>query len=206
MKKYTLPALDYDFGALEPHISGRIMEFHHGKHHAAYVKGANDAIEALAQAREKNDFTKIAGLQRALSFNVSGHVLHSIFWKNLSPGRGGQPTGPLASAMNAAFGNFDHFKAQLIETAITTMGSGWAAMAWEPLGQQLVIVQIHDHQSDVTQSGVPLLVLDAWEHAYYLQYGPEKKNFFQAVFNIWNWEDIAARFENARSLKAGPES
>ncbi|HVR63641.1 MAG TPA: superoxide dismutase [Polyangia bacterium] len=205
MKKYELPDLEYDFGALEPHISGRIMELHHSKHHAAYVKGANDAVAALAEAREKNDFSKIAGLQRALSFNLSGHVLHSIFWKNLAPKRGGQPSGPLATAIDTAFGNFDHFKAQLIETAITTMGSGWAALAWEPLGQRLVILQIHDHQSEVTQGGSPLLVLDAWEHAYYLQYGPEKKSFFQAVFNVWNWDDVAARFENARSSNAGPE-
>ncbi len=203
MEKYTLPDLDYDFGALEPHISGRIMELHHAKHHAAYVKGANDATEALQQAREKNDFSKIAALQRALSFNLSGHVLHSIFWKNLAPKRGGQPTGPLATAIDAAFGNFDHFRAQLIETAITTMGSGWAALAWEPLGQRLVTVQIHDHQSEVTQGGAPLLVLDAWEHAYYLQYGPEKKSFFQATFNLWNWDDVAARFDSARAYNIG---
>jgi superoxide dismutase, Fe-Mn family len=203
MEKYTLPSLDYDFGALEPHISGRIMELHHDKHHAAYVKGANDATEALHEAREKNDFTKIAALERALAFNLSGHVLHSIFWKNLAPKRGGQPTGPLATAIGAAFGNFDRFKAQLIETAITTMGSGWAALAWEPLAKRLLIIQIHDHQSEVTQGGTPLLVLDAWEHAYYLQYGPEKKSFFQAIFNLWNWEDIAARFDSAQALNIG---
>jgi Fe-Mn family superoxide dismutase len=203
MEKYTLPDLDYDYGALEPHISGRIMELHHDKHHAAYVKGANDASEALREAREKNDYSRIAALQRTLQFNLSGHVLHSIFWKNLAPKRGGQPSGPLATAIDGAFGNFDHFKAQLIEAAMTTSGSGWAALTWEPLSQRLITVQIHDHQSEVTQGGTPLLVLDAWEHAYYLQYGPDKKPFFQSVFNLWNWEDVSARFEAARSLHLG---
>ncbi|HEY2839893.1 MAG TPA: superoxide dismutase [Pirellulales bacterium] len=203
MNKYTLPDLDYDFGALEPHISGRIMELHHEKHHAAYVKGANEATEALFEAREKNDFTKIASLQRALAFNLSGHVLHSIFWKNLAPKRGGQPTGPLATAIDSAFGNFDHFKAQLVEAAMTTSGSGWAALSWEPLGQRLITTQIHDHQSEFTAGGSPLLVLDAWEHAYYLQYGPDKKSFFQSIFNLWNWDDVAARFESARALNLG---
>ncbi|HEX3697155.1 MAG TPA: superoxide dismutase [Polyangia bacterium] len=203
MNKYTLPDLDYDFGALEPHISGRIMELHHEKHHAAYVKGANEATEALFEAREKNDFTKIASLQRALAFNLSGHVLHSIFWKNLAPKRGGQPSGPLATAIDSAFGNFDHFKSQLVEAAMTTSGSGWAALSWEPLGQRLITTQIHDHQSEFTAGSSPLLVLDAWEHAYYLQYGPDKKSFFQGVFNLWNWDDVAARFESARALNLG---
>jgi Fe-Mn family superoxide dismutase len=203
MAKYTLPELSYDYGALEPHISGRIMELHHTKHHAAYVKGANDALEALEQAREKRDFTRIAGLERNLSFNLSGHILHSLFWRNLAPQRGGQPTGPLAAAINANFGNFEFFKAQLVEAAVTTMGSGWAALCWEPVGKRLIATQIHDHQSEVAQAGIPLLVMDAWEHAYYLQYGPSKKDYFQAIWNLWNWDDVAKRFDTARALDPG---
>src|SRR4051812_29621173 len=119
MARYALPDLPYDFGALEPHISGKIMELHHDKHHAAYVKGANTALEGLAEARRGGDFAKIAALERALAFNVSGHVLHSIFWKNLRPGGGGAPRGPLADAITRDFGAFDGFKNQLIQATGT---------------------------------------------------------------------------------------
>src|SRR5438132_7907919 len=166
MATYILPDLDYDFGALEPHVSGRIMELHHDKHHAAYVKGANDATQALAEAREKRDFTKIAGLQRALAFNLSGHILHSIFWKNLAPKRGGVPTGDFLAAIERDFKDFNRFRRQLTEVASSIMGSGWAALVWEPIGKRLLITQIYDHQSNLAQAGVPLMVLDAWEHAY----------------------------------------
>jgi Fe-Mn family superoxide dismutase len=198
--KYTLPDLRYDYAALEPHISGRIMELHHDKHHRAYVTGGNEALQGLAEARAGKDFRKIAALERALAFHVSGHVLHSIFWQNLKPQGGGQPQGALAEAIDAGFGGFDNFKAQMVEAAMTIMGSGWAVLAWDPLSRRLITTQIHDHQSEITQGGIPLLVLDAWEHAYYLQYGPEKKSFFDAVWNIWNWDDVASRFASVQKL------
>lgn len=200
MSKYTLPELGYDISALEPHISGKVMELHHGKHHAAYVKNANAAIEKLDEARAGSDFTRLAALEKALAFNLSGHVLHSIFWRNLSPQGGGHPDGKLAQAIDHDFGGFDKFRAQFTEVASTIMGSGWAALVWEPLGQRLLITQIYDHQSNLSQSGVPLLVLDAWEHAYYLQYENRKDEFFKAVWTLWNWSDVAARFETARKL------
>ena len=203
MTKYTLPDLPYDYGALEPHISARIMQLHHDKHHQAYVTGANTALEGLAEAREKNDFSKIATLERALAFHVSGHVLHSLFWQNLAPKAGGEPTGPLADQIKQDFGSFAAFRGQLTGAAMTIMGSGWAALAWEPVSHRLVTTQLHDHQSQTTQGGIPLLVLDAWEHAFYLQYGPDKKNFFEAVWNIWNWQDVAARFQAVRNVDLG---
>lgn len=207
MSKYTLPDLPYDFGALEPHISGKIMQLHHDKHHQAYVNGANTALDGLAEAREKNDFTKIAALERALAFHVSGHVLHSLFWQNLAPPKGdevgGEPAGALAEQIKKDFGSFAAFKGQLTNVAMTIMGSGWGSLAWEPVSKRLVTTQIHDHQSDITQGGVPLLVLDAWEHAFYLQYGPDKKSYFEAVWNVWNWKDVAARFEAVRGLDLG---
>jgi len=199
MAKYTLPDLPYDFGALEPHISGKIMELHHGKHHRAYVTNANTALDGLADARAKNDFSKIATLERALAFNLSGHVLHSLFWQNLAPKAGGRPSGELAAAINEHFGSFDKLKRQLTEVAGTIMGSGWAALMWEPLGKRLITAQIYDHQSNVNQAGVPLLVLDAWEHAFYLQYENRKTEFFEAVWNVWNWSDVSERFEAARN-------
>jgi Fe-Mn family superoxide dismutase len=203
MSLYTLPDLSYDYGALEPHIDGRIMELHHDKHHRAYVNGANEALDGLSEARETHDFRKIGALERALAFHVSGHVLHSMFWQNLAPKGGGRPQGPLGEAIDADFGGFDEFKDQLIQAAMTIMGSGWGVLEWDPLGRRLVTTQIHDHQSQTTQAGIPLLVLDAWEHAYYLQYGPDKKRFFEAIWNVWNWEDVALRFKSAQQLDLG---
>ena len=136
MPVYTLPDLPYDYGALEPHYSGKILELHHDKHHAAYVKGANEAVEGLAEARRKNDFAKIAQLERALAFNVSGHVLHSLFWRNLSPDGGDRPEGTFAQAIDRDFGGFDPFKKQLVQAAMTIMGSGWAALCWDPVGRR----------------------------------------------------------------------
>ena len=200
MPTYSLPDLQYDFGALEPHISGNIMELHHDKHHAAYVKGANQALERLGEARDKEDFTRVGALEKALAFNLSGHVLHSLFWQNLTPRGGGQPDGELRAALDEHFGTFEKFKRQLNEVAATIMGSGWGALIWEPLAGKLLTTQIYDHQSNLSQGGVPILVLDAWEHAYYLQYKNQKADYFAAIWNVWNWDDVAARFAAVRSL------
>ncbi len=168
MATYILPDLRYDYGALEPHVSGRIMELHHDKHHAGYVKGANDTLEQLHEARVKGDFTR--------------------------------PNGALAEAIDRDFGNFDTFKQQMTQAASTIMGSGWAALIWEPVGGCLLTTQIYDHQSNLSQAGVPLMVLDAWEHAYYLQYENRKADFFQAAWHVWNWKDVGQRFETAKRV------
>jgi Fe-Mn family superoxide dismutase len=200
MAKYKLPDLPYDYGALEPHVSGKIMQLHHDKHHKAYVTGANDTLDALAEARAKNDFSKIATLERALAFHVSGHVLHSLFWRNMAPKAGGEPAGALADQVKRDFGDFSRFRGQLTGAAATIMGSGWGALVWDPVGKQLLTTQIHDHQSEIVQGGVPILVLDAWEHAFYLQYGPDKKSYFEAIWNVFNWADVGARFEAVRGI------
>jgi len=200
MNPYRLPDLPYDYSALEPHISGKMMELHHDKHHAAYVKDANSAMEQLEEAREKGDFARLGALERALAFNLSGHILHSIFWKNMAPKRGGVPTGDFLAAIERDFKDFNRFRRQLTEVASSIMGSGWAALVWEPIGKRLLITQIYDHQSNLAQAGVPLMVLDAWEHAYYLQYQNRKTEFFKAVWNLWNWEDIAVRYASALVL------
>ena len=200
MPDYQLPELRYDYAALEPHISGRTMELHHDKHHATYVEGANAAIEQLGEARAKGDFTRLAALERSLAFNLSGHILHSLFWQNLTPKGGGRPENELAEAIDRDFGGFDQFKRQLSQAASTIMGSGWAALVWEPLGGRLLTTQIYDHQSNLSQAGIPLLVLDAWEHAFYLQYQNRKAEFFAAVWNVWNWADVEQRFLTARKV------
>jgi superoxide dismutase, Fe-Mn family len=200
MPSYVLPDLPYDYSALEPQISGRILELHHGKHHAAYVKSANSTLERLAEARDTEDFTRLAALEKSLAFNLSGHVLHSIFWQNLSPQGGGRPVGELAAAIDRDCAGFEKLKKQMNEAAATVMGSGWAALVWEPLAGRLLVTQIYDHQSNLNQSSVPLLVIDAWEHAYYLQYFNEKAEFFQALWERWNWKDVSERYASARLL------
>ena len=195
---YTLPDLPYDEGALEPHLSGRIMELHHGKHHAAYVKGANAALERLHEIREKGDFTAISMLERNLAFNVSGHVLHSVFWTNLSPDGGGEPSGDLAELLDDTFGGFAGFRQQMTEAAATVQGSGWALASWEPVAGRLVVQQVHDHQGNHGQGTVPVLAIDSWEHAYYLQYENRKADYLSAVWSVVNWEDVAHRLAEAR--------
>jgi len=203
MPRYVLPDLPYDAGALEPHISGKIMELHHGKHHAAYVRSANAVLERLDEARATDDFTRLAALEKALAFNLSGHILHSVLWQNLMKNGGGEPEGELARAIDRDLGGFPMMRRQMNEVAATIMGSGWAALVWEPIGQRLLITQIYYHQSNLAQSGVPLAVIDAWEHAYYLQYQNRKVEFFEAVWNLWNWKDIAGRYDAARKLNLG---
>jgi Fe-Mn family superoxide dismutase len=198
---YQLPDLPYDYGALEPHVSGQIMELHHGKHHAGYVKQANAALDQLAEARSSGDFALITKLSKDLAFNLSGHVLHSVFWTCLSPDGGGEPEGELAAAIDDSFGTFKDFKAQLTEATTSVQGSGWGALAWEPNAERLIVEQVYDHQSNVGQGAPPLLVLDMWEHAYYLQYKNVKADWVKAFWEIVNWPDVAGRFERARALK-----
>ena len=200
MPSYTLPDLPYDYAALEPHYSAKILELHHDKHHAAYVKGLNDTMDQLAEARDKGDFSSIVGLEKSHAFNLSGHVLHSLFWTNLSPDGGGKPEGELAAAIDENFGSFDAFKAQLTSATTTVQGSGWGVLAWEPLGKRLYVEQVYDHQGNVGQSGVNLLVFDAWEHAFYLQYLNVKADYVKALWEIVNWADRCRR-----PLRQGPQ-
>ncbi len=201
MPAYTLPELSYDLAALEPHYSAEVLELHHHKHHAAYVAGANTALDKLDEARISDDYGSINQLQKNLAFHLSGHVLHSMFWENLSPDGGGSPEGELAAAVDDGFGGFDRFRSQLTQAALNVQGSGWGALTWEPLGQRLIIEQIYDHQSNVGQGAPPLLVLDMWEHAYYLQYRNLKADWVEAFWKIVNWPDVAARLERARTLE-----
>ena len=196
---YTLPDLPYDPAELEPHINGRITELHHDKHHAGYVTGANTALEKLADIRDKGDFAAISMLEKNLAFHVSGHVLHSVFWSNLSPHGGGAPVGELADLLDETFGGFPAFRQQMIEAAATIQGAGWALASWEPVAGRLVVQQVHDHQGNHGQGTTPLLAIDAWEHAYYLQYENRKTEFFDAIWHVINWDDVAVRLDAARS-------
>ena len=201
MAAYSLPDLPYDVGALEPHYSAEVLELHHDKHHAAYVKGANDTLEKLDAARTSDDYDAIVGLQKSLAFNVSGHVMHSLLWKNLSPDGGGKPEGELLVAIDEFFGDFEAFKAQLTAVTTSIQGSGWGALAWEPTGQRLIIEQVYDHQGNVGNGAGPILVIDAWEHAFYLQYRNVKADYVEAIWNIVNWTDVAQRFDRVRGFE-----
>jgi Fe-Mn family superoxide dismutase len=198
MQKYTLPELPFDYSALEPHISGRSMELHHSQHHAAHVRHANQTLEALAEARDQEKQDRISYLERALAFHVSGHVLHSIFWQGLAPKAGGRPEGELALQLDHDFESFDGFKKQMTAIAGSITESGWSALVWDPQAKRLVITQVYEHQSNLARVGIPVVVVDAWEHAYYLQYENRKLDFFDAVSNLWSWPDISSRFEWAR--------
>ena len=198
-EKYTLPDLPYDYAALEPHISAKIMELHHDKHHATYVAGANTALEKMADARANGDGAAAAKLSKDLQFNLGGHVNHSIFWNNLSPEGGDKPTGELAAALDDHFGSFDAFRDHFTAAATTIQGSGWAILALEPVGGNLVIEQMYDQQNGVPVATIPLLQLDMWEHAFYLDYQNVKADYVKAFWNIVNWADVQERFEKART-------
>lgn len=201
MAVYTLPELPYDYSALEPYISGEIMQLHHDKHHQAYVSGANTALDKLAEARDKADFAAINKLEKDLAFNLAGHVNHSVFWKNMAP-KGSvaeRPEGELGAAVDEFFGSFENLQAQFTAVALGIQGSGWASLAWDPLGKRLNTLQFYDHQSNLPAGSVPLLQLDMWEHAFYLQYKNVKGDYVKNWWNVVNWDDVAERFSKAQN-------
>ncbi|MFD5772778.1 superoxide dismutase [Streptomyces fungicidicus] len=199
MGTYALPDLPYDYSALAPAITPEILELHHAKHHAAYVKGANDTLEQIAEIRDKDQITPtgLVGLEKTYAFNLSGHVLHSIFWENLSPDGGDRPDGALATAIDEHLGGFEAFKKQLTVATTSVQGSGWGVLAWEPFGKRLIVEQVYDHHGNVGQGSTPLLVFDAWEHAYYLQYKNVRPDYVTKLWDLVNWEDVATRYTAA---------
>ncbi|MDR0849124.1 MAG: superoxide dismutase [Propionibacteriaceae bacterium] len=203
MSAYTLPELDYDYSALEPFISGEIMQLHHDKHHAAYVTGANTALDKLEEARATGNFATVAKLEKDLAFNLGGHINHSVFWKNLAPAVGAVPEGELSAAIDEYFASFDAFQKHFTEVALGIQGSGWSILAWDVLGQRPGIYQLYDQQGNLPAGQIPLLQLDMWEHAFYLQYKNVKADYVKAWWNVINWADVAARFERAKTQTVG---
>jgi Fe-Mn family superoxide dismutase len=194
IKSFSLPKLPYDYNALEPFISETQLKLHHDKHHQAYVNGANADFEKLDKARKENVEADMKGLLKDLSFNVGGHLLHSIFWENMAPagkGGGGQPKGALADMINKEFGSFDQFKKEFTKAAATTEGSGWAALAVHPCIERPLIMQIEKHNVNLYPAFQILMVLDVWEHAYYVDYKNERPKFIEAFWNIVNWDRVS---------------
>ena len=193
---YALPALQYELDALQPVISPRIMELHHGTHHRAYVNAANELLDKLGGLSGEADPST---LTRALAFNVSGHTLHSLFWTCMSPNGGGQPPPGLALAISTSFGSVDAMVARLTAAVERLSGSGWGALVWEPTAERLLVTQIHDHHNDQIAGSIPILVIDGWEHAYYLQYEAGRAKWAAAFWDLVDWKRVASRLEDART-------
>lgn len=192
--KYTLPVLDYGYSALEPYISARIMELHHSKHHQSYVDGANKALALLEEMRESGNMDQMKAVLKELSFNQNGHLLHSVFWKNMIPNEN-QPeiSSSLTEALEENFGSIDSFKAEFAKAASTVEGSGWAVLGVSEDG--LLVYQVEKHNLMHPVGFRPALVLDVWEHAYYLDYENKRADYIEAFWNVVNWDDVARRVE-----------
>ena len=193
VKTFTLPKLPYDYGALAPYISEQQLKLHHDKHHQAYVNGANADFEKLDKAHQEKTDLDMKALLKDLSFNIGGHMLHSIFWENMAPagkGGGGQPGGAVADMINMDFGSFEQFKKEFSKAASTVEGSGWAALAVHPCIARPLIMQIEKHNVNMYANFQILMVLDVWEHAYYIDYKNERAKFIEAFWNIVNWDRV----------------
>ncbi len=202
--KHTLPPLPYPYDALEPYIDRETMYLHHNKHHRSYVEGLNQAEKMMAQARKTGDFNLIKHWEREAAFHGAGHYLHTIFWEIMSPKGGGKPTGEILQAIEHYFGDFSSFKKHFSHAAEKVEGSGWAILIWSPRAHHLEILQAEKHQNLSQQDGIPLLVLDVWEHAYYLKYRNRRKEYIDAWWNIVNWPAVNQRYLKARQLRWRP--
>jgi superoxide dismutase, Fe-Mn family len=195
---YTVPPLPYAYDALEPHIDKATMEFHHDKHHQAYVDKANAALEGTPLADTAiedvlRDLSAVPEAKRgAVRNNGGGHYNHSLFWESLSPDGGGDPTGALFEAINSTFGSVADFKGKVKETGVNQFGSGWSWLVHD--GSGLAIVGTPNQDSPISDGKTPLLGVDVWEHAYYLKYQNRRPDYIEAWWNVVNWEKVAERF------------
>lgn len=197
--EYRLPPLPYDYNALEPLYNEQTLRLHHDKHHAAYVKGLNEALQKLDTARKADDYSTIQGLSLQVSFSGSGHVLHTLFWHSMSPDKPQMPAS-LADALNESFGSEQSARSQFAAATKAVEGSGWGVLVYEPMADKLLILQSEKHQNLTIWNTVPLLVCDVWEHAYYLQYQNNRATWVDNFLRLANWPFAAARLEQARSM------
>ncbi len=201
---HKLPPLPYGYSALEPVIDREIMRLHHLKHHQSYVDGLNKAEKEMQKARQTGDFSLIKHWEREAAFHGAGHYLHTIFWSIMTPNGGGTPKGQLGKAINDTFGSFEEFKKHFSEAAKNVEAVGWAILVWSPRSHRLEILQAEKHQNLTQWDVVPLLVLDVWEHAYYLQYKNERAKYVENWWNVVNWKEVEQRFNKARTLAWQP--
>ena len=197
-KLYELPELEYGYSALVPYISEELLRLHHDKHHAAYVNGSNAILQKMDKARADNADFDTKSTFKELSFHIGGQLLHSLFWKNLAPaGKGGgkNPSGAIAKVLDEEYGSFERFKKIFSQTAISVEGSGWAALTLCMGTKRPIIMQVEKHNTNIYPMFRILMVLDVWEHAYYLDYKNDKGQFVEAFWNIVNWDEVNSRFE-----------
>jgi Fe-Mn family superoxide dismutase len=196
-KFYELPELDYGYKDLEPYISEEQLKIHHQKHHQAYVTAANAILKLFDEAHEKGEDFDVKSKAKELTFNVGGFQLHNLFWKNMGPAanNGGEPTGIIADYIKKDFGSFERFKKEFSQAAASTEGSGWAAVILCKNTDRLFIIQLEKHNVNIAPKWSPLMVLDVWEHAYYLDYKNARPDFVAAFWNIVNWDEVNARVE-----------
>ena len=194
--QYVLPPLPYGPAALEPHLDARTLSIHHDKHHAGYVRGLNTTLEKLAAAREAMDFAQIKALSRALAFHGSGHVLHTLFWRSMSP-EDGQASPEFIEAVQRDFGSVQAMQTQFAKASAAVEGSGWGVLVFEPMGRKLLILQAEKHQNLTIWGCVPLLVCDVWEHAYYLKYQNKRADWVDAFMQMADWSFASERFSAA---------
>jgi superoxide dismutase, Fe-Mn family len=193
---HELPPLPYDYNALEPHIDEQTMRLHHDKHHLAYVNGLNNAELKLAEAREKKDFGLVKHWEREAAFHGAGHFLHVIFWENMSPKGGGEPSGKLADAIKSRFGSFDSFMSQFKAAGGAVEGSGWVLLVKNTVTKTLDILTAEKHQNLSQWVTIPVLACDVWEHAYYLKYQNNRGAYLDAFTNVINWENVVDRYNS----------
>ncbi len=199
---YQLPNLTYSYESLEPVISVEIMRLHHTKHHQAYVNGLNIALESYKKAEEKNDLQAMIALEPAIRFNGGGHVNHSLFWTNLAPrdvGGGVEPTGDLLQHLEEQYGFFDNFVDLFNTAALAIQGSGWVFLGFNKVTGKLVIATTANQDPLSTQGLIPLLAVDVWEHAYYLQYKNVRAEYVKAIWGVINWATVITRYNTARA-------
>ncbi|WP_026684342.1 superoxide dismutase [Heyndrickxia coagulans] len=201
---HTLPPLPYAYDALEPYIAREIMRLHHDKHHQSYVDGLNRAEKEMQKARATNHYGLLKHWEREAAFHGAGHYLHTLFWNIMSPDGGGEPKGDLERKIRQMFGDFAHFKKHFSEAANQVEGVGWAILVWSPRARRLEILQAEKHQNLSQWDVIPLLVLDVWEHAYYLQYKNERKKYIENWWHVVNWQEVENRFKEAVKLKWQP--
>jgi len=192
---FTLPPLPYK--SLDPVIDDQTLALHHDKHHAAYVAGANKALDELAKARDAGDFALVKHWERDLAFNGSGCILHSLYWTSMWPGGRGKPENALADAIEQSFGSLAKMQAQFAAATKAVEGSGWGVLAWDPATTRLVVLQAEKHQQLTLWGCVPILVCDVWEHAYYLKYQNKRPDYVDAWMKIIDWDSAGARFAAA---------
>lgn len=196
---HSLPAMKYGYGELEPHISETIMTIHHTKHHQAYINNLKAATEKLKEAEGANDVAAMNALFPAINFNGGGHLNHTIFWTNMAPNAGGEPSGPISEAINKEFGSFQGFKDKFCAASVGVKGSGWGWLGYCPKGDKVAVATCQNQDPlQITHGLVPLLGLDVWEHAYYLQYKNLRADYVKAFFNVINWSNVNERYEAAR--------